>query len=77
MMHFPVDVMRIIYEFDSTYRDTMVDVIRDINDGIGAAVLGIDGSEDSHYQRTVLLGITYYQWNSIRLRYLDSIIEDI
>ena len=59
-----------IFSYDPTYRrDVMANVIADINDGIGAAVLGIDGSDQWQYSRTVLFGIDWCQWNSICLRY--------
>jgi len=72
MKFLPIDVLRIIYEYDSTYRDVMKDVIADINNGIGAEVLGIDGSDDGKFMRTELFGIDTYQWNSIRLRYMEN-----
>ncbi len=72
MEFFPIDVLRLIYEFDSTYSDKMTNVIADINNGSGATVLGIDGSDQRQYSRTVLFGIHWYQWNSIRLRYMEN-----
>lgn len=72
MKFLPIDVLRIIYEYDSTYRDVMKDVIDDINNGIGAEVLGIDGSDDGKFMLTELFGIDMYQWNIIRLRYMEN-----
>jgi hypothetical protein len=72
MEFFPIDVLRTIYEYDSTYHDVMANVIADINDGVGATVLGIDGSDQWQYSRTVLFGIDWCQWNSIRLRYMEN-----
>ena len=69
MKDLPSSVWQIIYEYDSTWHDEMVNVVRDINDGIGAAVLGIDGSSQCQFMRTVLFGIDWYQWNSICVRY--------
>ena len=64
-----IDVLRTIYEYDPTYHDVMTNVVADINNGIGAAVLGIDGSDQWQYSRTVLFGIDWCQWNSICVRY--------
>ena len=69
MKFLPIDVLRIIYEYDSTYRDVMKDVVGDINNGIGAEVLGIDGSDNGQFMRTELFGIDWNQWNSICVRY--------
>lgn len=72
MEFFPIDVLRTIYEYDSTYHDIMANVIADINDGIGAEVLGIDGSDQWQYSRTALFGIDWCQWNRICLRYMEN-----
>ena len=69
MKYLPSRVWQIIYEYDPTYRDVMKYVITDINNGIGAEVLGIDGSSQCQYMRTLLFGIDWYQWNSICVRY--------
>ena len=61
MEFFPIDVLRTIYEYDSTYHDVMANVIADINNGIGAEVLGIDGSDQWQYSRTALFGIHWYR----------------
>ena len=72
MEFFPIDVLRTIYEYDSTYHDIMAKVIADINDGIGAEVLGIDGSDQCQYSRIALFGIDWCQWNRICLRYMKN-----
>ena len=72
MEFFPIDVLRTIYEYDSIYRDVMANVIADINNGSGATVLGIDGSDNGQFMRTELFGIHWYQWNSILLRYMEN-----
>ena len=72
MNYLPIDVWRYIYRFDSTYYYIMNNVINDINEGYGSIILGINGSDNSHYSRTLLFGINIIQWNSIRLRYLEK-----
>ena len=68
----PLHLIALIFRYDPTYRDVMANVIADINDGIGAEVLGIDGSDYSQYNRTVLFGIEWGQWNRICLRYMEN-----
>ena len=72
MDRLPPHLLALIFRYDPTYRDVMANVIADINDGIGAAVLGIDGSDNGQFMRTELFGIHLYQWNSIRLRYMEN-----
>ena len=69
MDRLPPHLVAVIFSYDPTYRGVMANVIADINDGIGAAVLGVDGSDQWQYSRTVLFGIDWCQWNSICLRY--------
>jgi hypothetical protein len=65
----PPHLLAIIFMYDPTYHTVITNVFTDINNGIGAAVLGIDGSDQRQYMRTELFGIDWCQWNSICVRY--------